>query len=148
MGSTNTVMNLEQLQHYFHRGMLIFTDDAEQRGIDNRLISTGLRLEMEMSRPSAEMWYLRRNGSDLVRYHPVTAQMIEFQDVAVEGLNTRIDFLDGSEPLIYDVCKAILDCPAGFRVAVPGLNGWLDELAVFQKNDNQYVRTKTILLRQ
>lgn len=138
-----TVENLDQLKDYFHRGTLIFTDDAEERGIDNRLIQVGLNLDMEMSRPDMQMGYLIRGGTDLVRYHPVTSEM-PFQTIASEGLGTRVDFLAGKAPLIYDVCESILD--AGFRVGVPNMGGILQNIALFKKQGNLYVREKVIEL--
>jgi hypothetical protein len=138
-----TVENLEELKDYFHRGTLMFTDDAEERGIDNRLIPVGLRLDMAMSRRDMDMWYLKRGETDLVRYHPVTSDM-PFQAIVSEGLGTRVDFLAGEAPLIYDVCESILD--AGFRVGVPNMGGTLQDIALFKKQGDLYVREKVIEL--
>ena len=119
----------------------MFTDDVEERGIDNRLIRIGLRLDMGMSRPEMNMWYLKRGETDLVRYHPVRPEM-PFQAVASEGLVTRVDFLAGKTPLIYEVCQSILD--TGFRVGVPNTDGFLENISLFKKQGNLYVREKVI----
>ena len=136
-----TLDTLDQLRDYFHPGTLMFTDDTEERGIDNRLIPVGLRLDMGMSRSHINMWYLKRRETDLVRYHPVRPEM-PFQSVVSEGLGTRVDFLAGQAPLIYEVCQSILD--AGFRVGVPNTGGLLLDISVFKKQGNLYVREKVI----
>ncbi|MBI4980929.1 hypothetical protein HZC30_05230 [Candidatus Woesearchaeota archaeon] len=142
MAQTSVVENLGQLKDFFRKGYLIFTDDSDNLGIDGHLHEVGLTVDMEKAMtvylPNA--WYLKgRDG--FIRYHPVTAEM-PFQEIAAEGLITRIDFRGGQPPLVYDVCKTILD--HGFRVGLPGLEGFIEDIAVFKKEKELYLREKVI----
>jgi hypothetical protein len=70
--------------------------------------------------------------------------MGQFQAVASEGLVTRIDFLAGKAPLIYDVSKSLLD--AGFCVGVPNMGSFLEVVSLFRKQRELYVQEKSISL--
>ncbi len=135
------VEKLDQLRNFFHKGYLMFTDDRDERGIDGHLYEVGLAINLEttMAIHVPNMWYLKgKNG--LIRYYPVTPP---FQEVAAEGLTTRIDFRNGQPPLVYDVCKTILD--HGFRVGLPGLERFIGDIAVFKKEEELYLREKVIV---
>lgn len=127
---------MDEVKGFYHPGFLVVTSGAEHLGIDNRLISAGFRLDLGFSRPDSEMWYLKREDA-LIRYHP-----LDFPNLNQEGMITRIDFLGGEAPIIYDVCKAILDC--GFRVGVPDLRAYIEEYSLFKKVGELYQREKVV----
>lgn len=136
------VENLDQLRNFFHKGYLIFTDDGDEQGIDGHLYEVGLTVNLEttMAVHVPNTWYLKgKNG--LIRYHPVTSEML-FPELVAEGLTTRIDFRNGQPPLVYEVCRTILD--HGFRIGLPGLDGFIEDIAVFKKEKELYVREKVI----
>ncbi len=139
-----TVERLEQLKDYFHLGSMMFTDDSEERGIDNRLIEKGFRLDMNIPRPVSGMWFLNRKPGEFMRYHPITDGMPHLLPLRDEGLVTRMDFIAGTAPIMYDVSTALLD--SGFRVGVVNLGGMLQDVSVFRKQGELYIQEKVINL--
>lgn len=140
-----SLKNLEELKDFFHPGFLIFTNDSDENGIDNRLISIGLRLDMNMSKRESGIWYLKDAKGSLMRYHPVIPNMYYFKKIAEESkLVTRIDFKAGSAPVIHEISKVILD--AGYKVGVPNLRAYMDNVAIFTKKDELYVPEKIVEL--
>lgn len=137
----SVVNSLDQLTNFWHQGFLVFTDDYEKNGIDNRLIAAGYHLNMEMSRADMDMWYLQRADGALIRYHQIPEEM-GVDEVKQAGMKTRIDFLAGDSPAVYDVCKSLLD--ASFKVAVPNLKGCLQYASILRKNGLGYVQEKVV----
>lgn len=123
--------SLESFRDVILDGYLIFTDAVEtgeeingcnfitsttREGVHCALLNTGFQFIPEGGNPTQETYWMKRNGTERLRYHPIREKPMRIFAAAISsGLKTRIDFFCHERSnAAYDVMRELLEL--GYKV--------------------------------